>query len=111
MDDDVTTVGRLRALVSAFVAERDWGRFHSAKNLSMSIAIEAAELMELFQWSDGEAVDDRQLARVREELADVVIYGLAMANALHIDLSRAVHDKVKANAGKYPADVYRGRYR
>ncbi|MDA8337244.1 MAG: nucleotide pyrophosphohydrolase [Peptococcaceae bacterium] len=111
MDDRQTTVGELRAMVASFVEERDWRQFHSAKNLSMSIAIEAAELMELFQWTDGEAADDRQLARVGEELADVVIYCLSLANALELDLARAVRDKVEANGRKYPAARFRGGFR
>jgi len=77
----------------------------------MSIAIEAAELMKLFQWSDERELGDERMARVREELADVVIYCLAMPHTLNIDLSRAVRDKVEANARKYPVERYRGTYK
>ena len=115
MADVLTNVEELRDLVRQFVAERDWEQFHSPKNLSMALAIEAAELMEHFQWITpdasrlvGEDPDKRQ--RVSEELADVFCYALAMANALNIDLSSVVRDKMKKNALKYPADEYRGRY-
>jgi NTP pyrophosphatase (non-canonical NTP hydrolase) len=113
--DSDTTVAELREIVRRFVQERDWGQFHSPKNLSMSLAIEAAELMEHFQWIDvaesKAATDDPQkLSAVAEELADVVCYALALANELNVDLASAVRDKMGKNAIKYPADEYRGRY-
>jgi NTP pyrophosphatase (non-canonical NTP hydrolase) len=113
--DRATTVAELRELVRAFVDERDWQQFHSPKNLSMSLAIEAAELMEHFQWltvaeSRAVADDDRRRSDVAEELADVVSYALALANALRIDLSTALRDKMRKNAVKYPAAEFRGRY-
>lgn len=111
MRDQTTSVQELRDLVESFVEERRWRQFHTPKNLAMSVAIEAAELMELFQWSDGSlAPTEKQVARVREELADVVIYCLALANTVGLDLSQAVRDKVTANALKYPAERFRGRY-
>lgn len=108
--DKKTSIQELKDLVAYFVEERDWKQFHSPKNLSMSIAIEAAELMEIFQWSDG-GLDDKQIKKVREELADVVIYCLSMSNATGIDLAAAVKDKVAANAQKYPVEKYKGRYK
>jgi NTP pyrophosphatase (non-canonical NTP hydrolase) len=115
MADTTTTLADLRELVRRFVEERDWRQFHSPKNLSMSLAIEAAELMEHFQWidlSESRAIKDQpqKLAQVREELADVLCYALALANELEIDLSAAVRDKMVKNAAKYPADLSRGRY-
>ena len=115
MPDSTTTLADLRALVHRFVDERDWQQFHAPKNLSMSLAIEAAELMEHFQWIDapqsrriGDEPD--RLAAVRDELADVLCYVLAMANALDVDLSSAVRDKMEKNALKYPASLSRGRF-
>jgi NTP pyrophosphatase (non-canonical NTP hydrolase) len=115
MSDSTATLADLRDLVRRFVDERDWRQFHSPKNLSMSLAIEAAELMEHFQWIDvaeSRAVrgQPQKLAAVREELADVLCYALAMANELEIDLSAAVRDKMVKNAAKYPADLSRGRF-
>lgn len=110
MSDKVTPVKELRDLVNAFVEERNWRQFHTPKSLSMSVAIEAAELMELFQWSDPEILGENHLTRVREELADVIIYCLAMANVLEIDITRALREKVAANVSKYPVEKYKGRY-
>jgi NTP pyrophosphatase (non-canonical NTP hydrolase) len=115
MSDSTTTVADLKRLVNDFVDRRDWHRFHAPKNLAMSLAIEAAELMEHFQWISAEqsrlAVNDAdQLAAIGEELADVVCYALAMANELGLDLSTAVGRKIAKNEQKYPAEEYRGRY-
>jgi NTP pyrophosphatase (non-canonical NTP hydrolase) len=114
MSDDHTTVAELCSMVHRFVAEREWQPFHNPKNLSSSIAIEAAELMEIFQWltSDQSLSASRDPAtrqHTREELADVVIYCLALANALNIDLSQAIQAKMIANAQKYPVETSRGR--
>jgi len=113
--DTNTTLAELRQIVGDFVAERDWSQFHSPKNVSMALAIEAAELMEHFQWLTTEASrrlaeDPDKLAEIGEELADVVGYSLALANELGLDVSQAIRDKMVKNAQKYPADQYRGRY-
>ena len=110
MNDKSITIQDLKELVARFVDERDWKQFHSPKNLSMSIAIEAAELMELFQWTDG-STDDIPMDRLQEELADVMIYCFSMANAMEIDLAAAIKHKVLANASKYPVTRYRGTYK
>ncbi|REK11458.1 MAG: nucleotide pyrophosphohydrolase [Planctomycetota bacterium] len=115
MPDDATTIDALKQLVDAFVSERDWHRFHTPKNLSMALSIEAAELMEHFQWlepAEAQAVADdaERRAAVGEELADVVCYALALANALGIDVAEAMRDKMQKNVRKYPADQYRGRW-
>jgi len=113
--DATTTVAELRRLIADFVAQRDWSQFHSPKNVSMALAIEAAELMEHFQWLTPEAsrriVDEpEKLAAVAEEIADVVGYSMALANELGIDLASAIQAKMRKNARKYPADEYRGRF-
>ena len=115
MSDSETTIDELRRLVDDFVQRRDWRQFHSPKNLAMSMAIEAAELMEHFQWltadqSRAVAGQPEPLGKVAEELADVLCYALAMANELGIDLSTAIRKKMQKNELKYPADEYRGRY-
>ena len=113
--DNSTTVAELRKLVADFVAERDWSQFHSPKNVSMALAIEAAELMEHFQWLTTDAsrelaTEPEKLAEVAEELADVIGYSFALANELGLDISSAVRAKMVKNAEKYPAEKYRGRY-
>lgn len=116
MSEDATTcIGELKSIVRRFVDERDWQQFHTPKNISMALAIEVAELMEHFQWLDGpasRAVREQpdKLAEVADELADVLCYGLALANELQIDLSQALAAKMVKNRLKYPADEYRGRY-
>ena len=104
----------LAAHVAAFVAERDWEQFHSPKNLAMSVAIEAAELMEVFQWLDpqqAERVGDDPVLRkaVEEEAADVFAYLLSLSNRVGFDLGAALLAKMERNAVKYPADQFRGR--
>lgn len=109
--DRNTSVQELKNLIGDFVEERRWRQFHTPKNLAMSVAIEAAELMELFQWENEVELGPELLARVEEELADVFIYCLSLANAAGIDLSRAVRQKVLLNAKKYPVERFLGKYR
>src|SRR5437764_12434669 len=102
MADSSTTIADLRNVVRRFVEERDWRQFHSPKNLSMSLAIEAAELMEHFQWIDAAESrrigdDPTKLAEVRDEIADCLCYLFALANELDTDLSSAVRDKMTKN--------------
>jgi NTP pyrophosphatase (non-canonical NTP hydrolase) len=115
VEDKTTTVAELIRLVDDFVAERRWEPFHDPKNLSASIAIEAAELMEHFQWLrsdqlDSVAEDPRVMQQLREELADIMAYVLSFASAMGIDVSSALEEKMKQNAVKYPADKFRGRF-
>ena len=115
MNDEKTTILELREIVRGFVEARDWRQFHSPKNLTMALSIEASELMEHFQWITPDASrelgrDPGKLEAVSEELADIVCYALAIANELEIDVSRAMRDKMKKNEKKYPADEYRGKY-
>lgn len=115
MADSKTTLTQLKTLMAEFVKERDWQQFHSPKNLSMSIAIEAAELMEKFQWcanaqsSKEELADDFQ--EVKHEVADIMCYLLSFCNQCDIDISDAVAEKLKLNAIKYPASEVHGSYK
>lgn len=115
MSDNTTTIAELRSLVREFVDERNWQQFHTPKNLAMSISIEAAELMELFQWTDLQESADRSATeplrtRLAEELADVVCYTLSLANATGLDISEAVHSKMRKNRAKYPKDKFHSRF-
>src|SRR5207253_5448843 len=97
------TIARIRK----FRDDRDWKQFHDPKNLAVSICIEAAELLELFQWKNGEqasrvAVENKE--RVSEEIADVAIYLIELADITGIDLAKAVEAKLEKNAKKYPVD-------
>jgi dCTP diphosphatase len=116
MPDLTTTLADLRATVATFVAERDWEQFHNAKDLAVSISIEAAELLEEFQWHDpaqvaAAAADPAARERIRFELADILVYCLSLSNALEIDVSDAVRDKLIIARRKYPANEYQGRAR
>ena len=115
MTDQTTTVHELRELVRRFVEERDWRQFHAPKNLSMSLAIEAAELMEHFQWisideSRKVTEDPEKLAAIADEIADVFCYTLALVNELNFDLSEALSKKMDKNRAKYPVKDFRGRF-
>ena len=105
-DDLVTRVVRFRD-------ERDWARFHNPKDLALSVAIEAAELLELFQWKDPEEIraylggpDGKR--RASEEMADVLILLLSAADAMGIDLYTAAVEKIRVNAEKYPVEKAKG---
>ena len=112
MADETTTVGSLRSRVAGFVRERDWEKFHRPANLAKAISVEAAELLELFQWrGDSDPLDPAMRSRVEEELADVVIYCLSAANTIGLDLSEAVLTKLERNESRYPAGAWHGRAR
>ena len=97
-----------------FAAERDWEQYHSPKNLAMALAVEAAELLEHFQWLTEEQsarLPPDKLAEVRREVADVQIYLVRLADRLGIDLMLAVDEKITENEAKYPAERVRGSAR
>jgi NTP pyrophosphatase (non-canonical NTP hydrolase) len=95
-------------LVDAFRDERNWRQFHNPKDLSLSLVLEASEVMEHFQWKNGDAIQkylrDGGREKIREELADVLIYLLYLSSDLGIDLDSAVREKIVSNAKKYPVD-------
>ena len=104
----------LRDRLRAFAAERDWEPFHTPKNLAMALSVEAAELLEHFQWLTPEAsmqLDPEMRAGVREELADVLLYLVRLADRLDVDLIEAAHDKMRLNALRYPIARARGSSR
>lgn len=95
---------RVTESIREFVHERDWGQFHSPANLAKSVVIEAAELLECFQWNDQADLD-----RVKEELADVLTYCHMLAAKLELDVDRIVLDKLEISRAKYPVEQARGR--
>jgi dCTP diphosphatase len=101
----------LRLALRRFAEERDWDQFHSPKNLAMALSVEVAELLEHFQWmSDAEssALNSETLAKVSEELADVLLYLVRLADKLDVNLAVATFEKLKLNATKYPPEKARG---
>ena len=102
---------KLRDSLRQFAADREWDQFHSPKNLAMALSVEAAELLEHFQWlSDAEsaALAQEKRAKIGEELADVLLYLIRLADKLDIDLATAAKDKINVNASKYPTRKARG---
>jgi len=101
----------LRKQLAAFAAERDWAQFHSPKNLAMALIAECAELVEHFQWLTEEqsaALEESKREAVSEELADVLIYLIRIADQLDIDLMDAAQKKIAKNEHRYPAERVRG---
>lgn len=90
----------------AFRDERDWAQFHNAKDLAAGLSIEASELLECFLWKDPSSADP---AKVREELADVLVYALILAHESKIDIPSAIREKLAKNAIKYPVEKSKGR--
>jgi dCTP diphosphatase len=100
----------IRLRLAAFARERNWDQFHTPKNLSMALAAESAELLEIFQWLTDEQskaiVDnEKEMALVRQEIADVLIYLVRLADKLGVDIETAVLDKIADNAKKYPIEL------
>ncbi len=94
-----------------FAQKRDWEKFHSPKNLASALVVEAAELLEIFQWmkeEESRTPDERVLAKIREEIADIQIYLVRLSDILGIDLSDAVKEKIEKNSEKYPVEKSRG---
>lgn len=102
----------LSAAVCEFAEQRDWDQFHTPKNLAMALIVEAAELVEHFQWlnqQDSCSLDPEQHEAVAMEMADVLIYLVRMAERLDINLLKAAEKKIKLNGKKYPANQARGK--
>jgi len=112
--DSNTNISYLISKVREFLEERDWKKYQNPKDLAESICIEAAELLQLFQWTKPEESEQfknklSEVQRIKEELADVVICCLSMADTLNIDLTNAILDKLEQNKKKYPAELCKGK--
>ncbi len=108
--DPTTPLGDIRARLRTFNADRDWARYHSPRNLAMALSAEAAELLELYLWSeDGQLPVADRAPRVADEAADVLVSLLNFCEAAGVDLAAAVEAKIARNEGRYPVGVARGR--
>ncbi|MEM0117641.1 MAG: nucleotide pyrophosphohydrolase [Conexivisphaerales archaeon] len=108
-EDSKFTIGNLKTLVKEFISQRKWERYHNPKDLAESISVESAELLEIFQWKSQEqswslAMSEKGRTRVKEELADVLIYCISLANVLGLDINTIVREKIKKNSDKYPTN-------
>ena len=101
-------IEELVAKVNQFRDARDWRQYHNEKDLAISISLEANELLELFQWQDSTKVVQTKQERLKEELADVLIYYLMMADNLQFDVGQIIEEKLAKNAQKYPVEKARG---
>lgn len=113
---DSRTLEAIVEFVCRFRDDRDWAQFHTPKNLAAAIAIEAAELQERFLWKtdaevDSDLADAAKLADVADEIADVVMFAMLLADRLGINLAEAITAKLAANGAKYPVDLARGSAR
>jgi len=110
-DPHPTSLEELRNALRGFAAARDWDQFHSPKNLAIALSVEAAELLQHFQWTpeaESTTLNRDQQAQVREEVADVSLYLVRLADKLGIDLMSAAADKIELNSAKYPIEKVRG---
>ncbi len=105
-------IKKIQKQLSDFADERDWNQFHNPKNLSMALSVEASELVEIFQWLTPEQAEaimsTDEGEHVKEEIADVMIYLIRLADKLNVDLEDAVADKIIKNGEKYPVDTSKG---
>lgn len=97
--------------INRFRDERDWRQFHNEKDLAISISLEASELLELFQWKESAEVVEVSLDRIKEELADVFIYSLMMADNLNLDIKEIIETKMELNKKKYPVELSKGSHK
>ncbi len=105
------TLEDVQAYLRDFAKARDWEQFHSPKNISMALAVEASELLEHFQWlteAESQQLSEQQLAPIRDEMADVQLYLLRLADLLGVDLFAAMKEKTQKNEAKYPAEKVKG---
>lgn len=93
--------------VLKFRDDRNWKQFHNPKDLAVSISLEAAELLEVFQWSGSDTVCESKIDKIREELADVINYCILMADVCGLDMDEIVQEKIKRNNEKYPVEKAR----
>ena len=102
----MSDISSLQKEALAFRDARDWAQFHNAKDLAAGLSIEASELLECFLWKDAKSADP---AKIREELADVLVYALLFAHESKIDIPSAIREKLEKNALKYPVEKAKGR--
>tara|TARA_Y100000310_G_C20665529_1_gene807258 strand:+ start:230 stop:592 length:363 start_codon:yes stop_codon:yes gene_type:complete len=111
--DNSTNFQEVKEKIKLFIRERDWEQFHHPKELAISLCLEAAELLELFQWKEKQDLEDLKkdkelIRKLKEELADIMIYAIDVANYTDIDVSDAIIEKLKKNSEKYPIEKAKG---
>jgi NTP pyrophosphatase (non-canonical NTP hydrolase) len=110
---DIIDINEIKKILQQFATIREWNKFHTPKNLAMALAAESGELLEIFQWlNEAESISSchhtSYRERTRNELADIIIYAIRIADMMGINLNQAIHDKIAINNLKYPADLVKG---
>jgi NTP pyrophosphatase (non-canonical NTP hydrolase) len=104
-------ISKIQSQLEDFASERDWGQFHTPKNLSMALSVEASELVEIFQWLNPEesnSPNQKQIQEINSEVADIAMYLLRFCSVLGIDIEEAIEKKLEKNALKYPVNLSKG---
>jgi len=99
---------KIKQIVREFSSDRNWDKYHTPKNLSMALSVEASELVEIFQWltqEESKNIDSKDIQSVKDEVADILIYLIRIVDKLDIDLEEAVLEKIKKNTKKYPVEL------
>ena len=99
---------KIKKIIREFASERNWDKYHTPKNLSMALSVEASELVEIFQWltqEESKNIDSKNIQYVKDEVADILIYLIRIADKLDIDLEEAILEKIKKNSEKYPIEL------
>ena len=107
-------ITKIQNQLSRFASERDWEQFHTPKNLSMALSVEASELVEIFQWLSPEESshpDQKQTQSIQIEVADIAMYLIRICQILEIDLESAIQEKIIQNENKYPVELSKGNAR
>ncbi len=107
----IMNISEIQNQLKKFAIERDWEQFHTPKNLAMALSVEASELVEIFQWLKAEesnSLDQRQIKKINNEVADIAMYLLRFCSVLGIDLEKVIESKLERNAEKYPVNLSKG---
>lgn len=105
----MATISEMQEEIGKFIEERDWSKFHNGKDLAISLSLESAELLELFQWSASSDLDEEGKVKLGHELADVLYWTLLLADKYQVDLCEAFYKKMQINVDKYPISKSKGR--
>jgi NTP pyrophosphatase (non-canonical NTP hydrolase) len=108
-------IKQIQESIDSFVSQRDWGKYHTPKNIAIALSVEVSELLEIFQWMKDDEIrkldpKGTTFKRVREEFADSMIYLLRFADVMNIDVQQAVEDKISKNKQKYPVHLSKGDF-
>jgi NTP pyrophosphatase (non-canonical NTP hydrolase) len=114
--DNLITMNELKARVNQFIQDREWKKYHTPKDLAISIVLESSELLEIFQWLKEDEVEEliknpEKIKKIESELADIMVYCLSLSNRLGTDLSETIIEKIRENEKKYPVEKVKGKYR